>query len=168
MRTRTLLLALPIVMMATASLAADEYPDIKPGLWSSSQTSSNAQMPPQGGKMCTNNDVAKAFADMAKNPNRPCKVLSHSHTGSTFTSETECNFGGTIKHNKSVMVATGDTAIHTEVQSDDGTSITLDMKYLGACPADMVPGDFVSNNGMRINVLKGMAAGAAPPPPPSH
>jgi hypothetical protein len=42
------------------------------------------------------------------------------------------------------------------------------MKYLGACPADMVPGDFVSNNGMRINVLKGMAAGAAPPPPPSH
>jgi hypothetical protein len=31
--------------------------------------------------------------------------------------------------------------------------VTSDSKYVGACPAGMVPGDFVGANGMKFNIL---------------
>jgi hypothetical protein len=167
MQNRMLLLAVPVLFIATSSLAAD-YPDIKAGLWSSTGTSSNAKVPPQTGNMCTNNDVIKALAQMQKGPNRPCKAVSHTQSGSTYTTQTECNFGGTVKKTTAVTTAIGDTALHTEIHDSDGSIVmTTDMKYVGACPAGMEPGDYVgANGGMKFNVLK--MADTAPPAPPPH
>jgi hypothetical protein len=165
MKNRNLLLALPALMLATSTFAGD-YPEVKAGLWSTTATNADARMPPQSGTMCTSNDVIKALADMQKGKNLPCKVLSRTQSGSTYTSETECSFGGTVRKTTSVTTATSDTALHTEIHGSDGALVmTNDMKYVGACPAGMVPGDFTGANGMHYNVLHAGAAPGAPVPP---
>jgi hypothetical protein len=53
---------------------------------------------------------------------------------------------------------TGNTAMHAEMTSDDGKMhMVSDSKYVSACPAGMVPGDFVDDQGHKFNLL-------APPP----
>jgi hypothetical protein len=81
------------------------------------------------------------------------------HTGSTYTSEPERNFGGTDTNSKAVLTVTGDTGLHLQFTSSNGVGMVLDMKYLGACPAGMAVGDFVLSNGMKMNVLTGASSG---------
>lgn len=164
MKTRFVLLALPMLYCSAQALAAD-YPDVKSGLWSSSMN-----MAGQGtatGTMCMNNDVMKAQADRAKNnPNGPCKVLSENKSGSTFTVKSQCTFGGVSHITTAVTTMTGNTAMHAEINSDDGKMhMVSDSKYLGDCTAGMVPGDFIDQQGHKINILTPLQAppsGAVP------
>ena len=158
MKTRFLLLAVPMLYCSAQSMAAD-YPDVKSGLWSTS-----INMAGQGthtGTMCMNNDVLKAEAERAKNPNGPCKVLSENRSGPSFTTKSQCTFGGVTHTTTAVTTMTGNTAMHAEVSSDDGkVHMVSDSKYLGACTAGMVPGDFIDEQGHKTNIL-------TPPAPPS-
>ncbi len=158
--------ALALTSLWASSALAVDIPDMKAGLWSSSvQMGTN---PPRNGQMCTNNDVTKQMADMAKNPNNPCKALKESHTGSVYIVQTQCTFNNQTHTSTSTTTVTGNTAMHTEVKGDDGMQLITDSKYIGACPAGMSPGDYVDSKGMKFNMLKGPPSAppqAAPPPP---
>jgi hypothetical protein len=157
------LLALPALICAAQARAAD-YPDVKSGLWSTS-----VNMTGQGthtGTMCMNNDVLKAQAERAKNPGGPCKVLSENRSGSTFTSKSQCTFSGVTHTTTAVTTMTGNTAMHAEVSSDDGKMhMVSDSKYVSACPAGMVPGDFVDEQGHKVNLIAPPPAASAGVPP---
>ena len=138
-----------------AALAhAGDYPTIKEGLWSTTTTMSDGKRPPQTGTMCNSTAVMQSVIDAHKKGDQPCKIINMSHTGSVYTEQTECTFGGQVRKSTSVTTFTGETSVHTEIHQADGNiTVTSDSKYLGACPAGMVPGDFVGADGMKFNIL---------------
>jgi hypothetical protein len=145
-----------------AAAHAGDYPNIKEGLWSTTTTLGDGKRPPQSGTMCNSTAVMQSVIDARKKGDQPCKIVGMSHTGAVYTEQTECNFGGQVRKSTSVTTFTGDTAVHTEIRQADGTVVTSDSKYLGICPAGMVPGDFVGADGMKLNILH--PADVKPPP----
>jgi hypothetical protein len=145
-------------IMSCACIAAvthaGDYPNIKAGLWSTTTTMSDAKRAPQAGTMCNSTAVMQSVIDAHKKTDQPCKIVSLSHSGPVYTEQTECNFGGQVRKSTSVTTFTGDSAVHTEIHQADGTvTVTSDSKYVGVCPAGMVPGDFVGADGMKFNIL---------------
>jgi hypothetical protein len=133
---------------------AGDYPNIKEGLWSTTTTMGDAKRPPQSGTMCNSTAVMQSVIDAHKKGDQPCKITNMSHTGSVYTEQTECTFGAQVRKSTSVTTFTGDTSVHTEIhQADGAATVTSDSKYVGACPAGMVPGDYVGADGMKFNIL---------------
>ena len=142
-----------VAWLAAAAHAAD-YPNIKEGLWSTTTTIGDGKRPPQIGTMCNSTAVMQSVIDARKKGDQPCKIINLSHAGSVYTEQTECTFGGQVRKSTSVTTFTGETSVHTEIhQADGAVTVTSDSKYLGACPAGMVPGDFVGADGMKFNIL---------------
>jgi hypothetical protein len=140
--------------IASAAQAGD-YPDIKAGLWSTTTTMQDTRLPPQTGTMCNSTAVMQSVIDAHKKAtDQPCKITSMTHNGSVYTEQTECSFGGQVRKSTSVTTFTGDSAVHTEIHQADGSvTVTSDSKYVGSCPAGMVPGDYVGADGMKLNIL---------------
>ena len=149
-------------LLGGSSYAAD-VPDIKPGLWTTTTTTGEAQRPPVTASMCSSTALLQALVDQRlKGPNHPCKRVSVTHSGSTITEQSECKFGDTVAKSKSVTVVTGNTAVHTEIHQEGKSAVIVsDSKYVGACPAGMQLGDFIADNGMKANILQ--PDGAEPP-----
>ena len=139
----------------TAAAQAGDYPDIRAGLWSTTTTMKNTGLPPQTGTMCNSTAVMQSVIDAHKKAtDQPCKITSMTHNGSVYTEQTECSFGGQVRKSTSVTTFTGDSAVHTEIHQADGSvTVTSDSKYVGSCPAGMVPGDYVGADGMKLNIL---------------
>jgi len=139
--------------LATAAHAGD-YPNIREGLWTTTTTMADAKRPPQTGSMCNSTAVMQSVIDAHKKSDQPCKIVSLNHSGPVYTEQTECTFAGQVRKSTSVTTFTGDTAVHTEMHQADGSvTVTSDSKYVGACPAGMVPGDYVGADGMKFNIL---------------
>ena len=141
--------------IAAAAAQAGDYPEIKAGLWSTTTTMRDTRLPPQTGTMCNSTAVMQSVIDAHKKAtDQPCKITSMTHTGSVYTEQTECNFGGQVRKSTSVTTFTGDSAVHTEIHQADGSvTVTSDSRYVGSCPAGMVPGDYVGADGMKLNIL---------------
>jgi hypothetical protein len=149
-----LLLGLMSCACIAAAAHAGDYPNIKEGLWSTTTTMADGKHPPQTGTMCNSTAVMQSVIDAHKKTDQPCKIISMSHSGSVYTEQTECTFGGQVRKSTSVTTFAGDTAVHTVMHHADGTvTVTSDSKYIGACPTGMVPGDFVGADGMKFNIL---------------
>lgn len=161
---KTMLSGLFACAVLGASAHAADVPDIKAGLWSTTTTSGDAQLPAVTASLCSSTALLQTLVDQRlKGPNPPCKRLSVNQSGATITELSECKFGDTVTKSKSVTVVTGNTAVHTEIhQEGKGGVIVSDSKYVGACPAGMQLGDFVADNGMKANILH--PESAAPPP----
>jgi hypothetical protein len=145
-----------VVLLALSSAVAfaGDYPIMKDGLWSTTVTMASNKVPPQSGTMCNSTAVFQAMMDARKGPNRPCQSSGVEHSGSTYTDHMTCNFGGRVTQTTTIATFTGDTAVHTEIHQADGTvSMSSDSKYLGSCPAGMVPGDYVDSKGTKFNIL---------------
>jgi hypothetical protein len=65
---------------------------------------------------------------------------------------------------QSVTKFTGDSSYHTDINSKfsppmmgrSDSVMTQDAKWVGACPADLIPGDVVMGNGMKVNIKQMM------------
>ncbi|HEY1313084.1 MAG TPA: DUF3617 family protein [Steroidobacteraceae bacterium] len=134
---------------------AGDVPDVKPGLWKTTTTTGDPNVPAQSGTMCTSTALLQTLFDQRlKDPARPCKQTSVVHSGTTITEQTECKFDGTVKRNKVVTVVSGDTEVRTEIHEEGKNTVTVsDSKWLSACPAGMQLGDFVGADGMKFNIL---------------
>jgi hypothetical protein len=126
-----------------------DLPDVKEGLWESSTMMPGAMDKPVRSTMCNSNAVSrKMFEDTHRSADRPCKEIRTERSGSVITSETECNFNGTVTRSKAVTKLTGNTGIHLEVYKADNTiESVIDMKWVGACPAGMKLGDVTGPDG---------------------
>ena len=149
--------ALPVV-------AIDNLPQLKEGLWSvTTETISN----PAGSKIegsysvCRNHDYddkARARAKVMKG----CTVTSETFEGGKYTIVSHCEVPGMVFESKGVTALTSDTTTHTEshttykpaMRGIDETTMIMDQKYEGACPADMQPGDRKDKDGKVIHLAQ--------------
>jgi hypothetical protein len=163
------LLARAAVLAAAAAAAianvgvarADEpqLPFLKDGLWESHiHQTINDQQTEHTVRMCQTADTQRqerAFSASLRQKNQ-CTYSLKRQSGSVYVSENRCQAGalaGTLS--KGTMTFQGDTAYRDEVdilQNGNVKTTVTDAKYVGACPADMKPGDTIFDNSVRSNI----------------
>jgi Protein of unknown function (DUF3617) len=152
------------VLLSLASAHAADPPDVKEGLWSSqTQTIDNPGNKRGGGlvTICRSHAYDQYVKDLAaRMPG--CKKLSENSSGHIRTSALQCTVGNTVIDTKETTTFQHDTAIHSETHAtytpplygvSDSTMI-MDQKYLGSCPAEMQPGDMKGADGKIVNTWK--------------
>ena len=144
-----------------------DVPDIKAGLWSTTTSTGDAQVPAVTVSMCSSTALLQTLVDQRlKGPNHPCKQISVAHIGSTIKEQAECKFDDTVTKSTSITVVTGNTAVHTEIHQEGNSAVIVsESKYVGACPAGMKLGDYVADNGVKANILHPESAKAPPKTP---
>lgn len=160
---RTLIAVTLVVAAAQAAAAEPDLPKRKPGLWET--TVSMPGMP--GGampamKMC----IDAATDDLVGGPNgagrEHCEKVDIRHESARYVIESVCRFGETKTHTTGWFEGSFDSDYHGELNTTydppmqgmkDG-KVVIAGRWLGACPADMKPGDMLLPNGMKINPSK--------------
>jgi len=159
-RTMTAI-ALCALLMAGVGARADSFPPRKAGLWQVEMTMAGMQMPPQQMKMCIDPATDAEMYRLGMNASQGmCDKPEVRRNGSTVTVATVCKMGDSKVTTQAVSKFTGDTAYHTDASTrfdppmagQDQSTMTQEAKWTGSCPADMVPGDVVMGNGVKINI----------------
>lgn len=150
---------------ATAATASDPLagvssgPGLKAGLWQTTVKTSAMTSGSLTSKMCLDDALSKKFQDMGtSNPGKmDCKPVSGSRNGNVIDITTVCKDDSLTVNNQMHMEITGEDSYHQTVTQSytpelmKPTTSEIDGKYLGACPADMKPGD-LDLGGMKINM----------------
>jgi hypothetical protein len=152
------------VLLSFAFAHAADLPDVKEGLWSSqTQTIDNPGNKRGGGlvTICRSHAYDQYVKGMAaKMPG--CKKLSESVIGHIHTSALRCTVGNTVIDTRETTTFQGDTAVHSETHVTytpplygvSASTMIMDQKYLGSCPADLQPGDMKGAEGKIVNTWK--------------
>ena len=155
MSTRNLLMLATTFSLCAVSAAA-ELPTRKPGLWEITMTMGNPKIPPRVEKVCldaaTNQLLYKVGAGASQ---KMCSKVDIQNSGGKVVVDSQCNLGNTKSSTHSVTTMMGDTAYHTDVSvhydpplfGKSDSTLTHDAKWIGACPADMRPGDLTMDTG---------------------
>lgn len=139
---------------------AQDLPPRKPGLWQIDMTMPAAPGPQQM-RMCIDSGTDAEMFKMGMNAARgSCDKPSITRSGSVVTIDSTCKMGETRMTTHAVTKFTADTAYHTEADTRmdppmpgrEAMKITQEGKWVGACPADMTPGDVAMGNGAKMNV----------------
>jgi len=164
-----------VLTAAAASLAiAQDYPKLRSGQWEMTTTSVKAGAgAPTKSTMCTDDALQKEMISMGAGMRKEmCTKNEFRRDGSKITMSSECRIGDSKVVTSAVMTLSGDTGYKTRIASSfdppfmgmKDSQTTLEGKYVGACRDGMVPGDFITPGGQKINI-KGMAMGKPPTPP---
>jgi hypothetical protein len=152
------------VLLSFASAHAADRPDVKEGLWSSqTQTIDNPGNKRGGGLMtiCRSHAYDQYVKDLAaKMPG--CNKASESTSGHIISTTLRCTVENTVIDTKETATFQGNTAVHSETHATytpplygvSESTMIMDQKYLGDCPADMQPGDMKSADGRIVNSWK--------------
>lgn len=147
------------------ALYAADPPAVKEGLWSIHTTSIDkpGNKKSEGTRsICRSHEYDVRIRQQSENKQKQiCKTFTETSTGNTFTTESECNVQGSVVKGKTVTTFT-DASIHAETHATNtppvfGTAestVVLDQKYVGACPAGMEPGDFMDSTGKITHVKR--------------
>jgi hypothetical protein len=148
------LVAVGIVAMFGSALALDALPGKKPGLWVSSKLihfnmagqPSDTDKTPRVDAMCTDASTDAIEAKLLAGGVGKCGLRIEG-SGHTYTISGACpdpmgGGGQMVTHGKFVWKS--DIEIHMESQSTSphmSSSVIADAKWVGACPAGVMPGD---------------------------
>lgn len=153
--------ALLLGATACGTARADDFPPRKAGLWQVDMTMPGGQMPPQQMKMCIDPATDAEMYQLGMNAAQGmCNKPDLHRNGSTVTVSTICKMGESQVTSQTVTKFTGDTAYHTDANTKfdppmagrGEAVVTQDAKWVGPCPADMVAGDVLMGNGMKMNI----------------
>jgi hypothetical protein len=144
---------LGVCVWASWSLAVD-FPKRKPGLWEITRPMPNAKLPPQVQRVCLDaaTDALLYRYGLGVSHDR-CSKLDLRNVGGSLQVDAVCKLGGSQMSLHKVISYQGDTSYHedTSVHYDPpllgktgDSKSTQDGKWLGACGADMKPGDLVT------------------------
>jgi hypothetical protein len=131
-------------------------PEVKEGLWSiHTQSIDNPGNKKSEGTytLCRNHAYDQAAQARAKTT-KGC-TLSESFEGGKYSSQSHCVVGSTVIESKGTVTFQGDTATHSETHATytpamagvSETTMIMDQKYVGSCPAGAVPGDRIGADG---------------------
>jgi hypothetical protein len=152
-----IILCSALLFAAEGAYAADP-PAMKEGLWSIHTVSTDqpGNKKTEGTRsICRNHAYDERVRAMAAQKSATtCKTISENSSSGTITTETQCSVGGSVLRTKGIVTFSGDTA-HSETHSTytpamygvSETTMVMDQKYVGACPAGMEPGDMMDANG---------------------
>jgi Protein of unknown function (DUF3617) len=161
---KTLFSVWAAVMLSVGVAHAADPPQVKEGLWSS-----HMQTIDQPGNkriegtttICRSHAYDQYVKDLASKV-QGCRTLSQNLQGHTFTSAMECVTGDRVIDTKETAIFQGDEAVHSETHATytpamygvSETTMIVDQKYLGSCPAGSQPGDMKNADGTLINTWK--------------
>jgi hypothetical protein len=153
---------LVLVMVAVvplASAAAVELPERKPGLWEITTTRQDA--PPQAVSICVDHATEAGLSALGTNAAKGmCSKTEINRDGDVLTVDSVCRIGSRQSTTHSVTTFAGDSASHSEIHITfdpplnrrSETNMVKDAKWMGACPAEMTPGDMLLPNGVKMNI----------------
>jgi hypothetical protein len=139
----------------------------KPGLWE--MTTVQGSSPPSTLKACMDEKTDELFSNMIGGLQKSkCPDLQVHTDGSKITSDGVCKLGATQATLHGVVVFQGNTSYQTDTHAHydpplmgkTDVHITETGKWVGACGADMQPGDVVMPGGQKINLNKLNMGGA--------
>ena len=144
---------------ADPTAALDNGPGLKPGLWEST-VMVPGMTSGMTAKMCLDEGLSKKFAQMGtSNPGKmDCSPVNATRAGGVIDVTTQCKTDGMTATMKMHMEMTGDDAYHQTIVTSydpkmmDPTTVTVDGKFKGACPATMKAGDMDTGMGKTINM----------------
>jgi len=160
--------ALPVALAFAAPANAQDFPKLKPGLWSQTTTTvGRAKAPPQVSTLCLDESTQQYVYRMSMGMAAGlCSKHDLKATANKVTIDAVCDLGVTRMQTKSVTTLSGDAAYRTEVHAVfdpplKGTprdSVTIvDGKHVGACKEGQQPGDMTLPNGQTMNIRQWMA-----------
>ncbi|MGO9097343.1 MAG: DUF3617 domain-containing protein [Bryobacteraceae bacterium] len=143
------------LVLPTANAA--NPPGVREGLWSvHTQSIDNPGNKKSEGTYTLCRDHAYDESVLAKAKNmKGCTTNSESFEGGKYSSEMHCAVAGTVVESKGTTIFQGDTSTHSESRATynppmagiSETTMIMDQKYVGACPAGAQPGDRTDANG---------------------
>jgi hypothetical protein len=162
MKRVCLTVLLSTVFVASAFVAdtwADEFPARKPGEWDI--TIMRGDKAAGTIKMCVDKETDQLLYKIGGGLSHQfCQHSDVKVTGNVVTSQSECTIHGSTVTALSITTFDGDTAFHLETKSHfdpaflGKTDVVTKQegKWVGDCPADMKPGDFVMGHGIKVNI----------------
>jgi hypothetical protein len=162
--------AAAVLLAGAAPVWADELPSRKDGLWEIKATMER----PNGGprtmtsRTCVDAAVEKVTKDIRVQAG--CDKDEVKQSGDTFTVDAVCRLrgpaGGTGTYH-AVTTGSFDSAYTaTETWQAEGAPVAMTMKtearWLGPCAADQKPGDVITSDGRKQNILDRMQNRGAP------
>ena len=147
-----------LVLIAMPALAA-ELPSRKPGQWEITMTLENRNVPGQTVRQCidaaTDQSMQSSAGAIAQ---AACSRRDVQRSGNLITIDSTCTVGGKPSTSHAVITGSFDSAYTMKVtsQSEGGASraMTISAKWLGPCAADQKPGDMITANGTKLNILE--------------
>jgi hypothetical protein len=166
-------IAAGVLLAALPAWAASavELPTRKAGLWELKMLRAGSTTPEITMQHCTDETTDKKMttqlSPMAKDN---CTKNDTQKTATGYVTDSVCSFNGVTMTSHSEVIGDFNSGYSVKVTShNDGapagaprdTDMTLEAKWLGACPADQKPGDIVMPGGFRMNItdmekLKGL------------
>ena len=151
---------IPIALIALAGLcgvaAAADLPHRKPGLWEMTSHSATSESSEITRRICLDKESEGLLnrQAVASGQEACAKVEMHS-TGNQFTATAVCSMGSVKMTSEATTTFVSDTASTTKVHTTFDPPLAGrsqfdthdEAKWLGACPADMKPGDMILKTG---------------------
>jgi hypothetical protein len=161
---KTLIFSASALLLASGTAYAVDPPDMKEGLWSihsqsidnpGNKTSSAAYT------LCRSHAYDQSVRVAAKAV-KGCTTVSESFLAGKYSNATRCVVANTVIEGKGTTTMQGDSSFHTESHSTytpplygvSETTMIMDQKYVGSCPAGVQPGDRTSADGKVIHLGK--------------
>lgn len=148
--------SLAAVLAFSNAAVGDTLPKRKAGLWEVSVTPSHAPRP-HVSKQCVDEATdAKLQSMMQHGPAKEsCSKNEFTKTATGFESHAECNVGPGKMTSVGTFSGDFDTSYTGEVVmtfdppmfGDGRSTLSISAKWIGPCPADMKPGEIVTENG---------------------
>jgi hypothetical protein len=166
-------LFLLLAVLALPALAQD-YPNLKPGLWEMDRASDRPGGQPNRATMCLDASVQKDMFDMGAGAMKGmCSKHDFKLSGNRGTGDFVCNMGGSTMHAKSTMTLDGNSAYRTEIDTTynppfmgrERTKTVITARNVGPCKPGQRPGDLVMPNGQTMNMRDVMNGTKKPGPP---
>jgi hypothetical protein len=163
MKTMLVPVALALLLPIGMANAADP-PQLKEGLWSiHRQTIDNPgnKKTESASTICRSHAYDQHVQSLAKS-RKGCTMVKENFQGGKYSTEMHCVVAGTTIDTKGTAVYQGDTSAHNETHTTyspafggvtDSTMI-MDQKYTGSCPAGAQPGDMTSADGRVVHLWK--------------
>jgi hypothetical protein len=131
-------------------------PEMKEGLWTiHTQSIDNPGNKKSEGTYSLCRSHAYDLAVQARAKNTKGCTISESFEGGKYSSQSHCVVGSTVIESKGTATFQGDTAAHSETHATyspamagiSETTMIMDQKYAGSCPAGAVAGDRITADG---------------------
>ena len=169
---RQAVLFLVLLLGATQVLAAD-LPQRKSGLWEIKvQSFRNETVRTM--QMCVDQQTDNAFLQLVElRWHESCKKVTLRREGDKQLVDAECKLGGADHKAKTHAVITGTFDSEYKIEStstfekpiqekSEGTS-KIEARWTGPCQPDQKPGDLISDNGKKVNLIELQNAGPKSP-----
>lgn len=160
LRTTTLAVGIATLALLCLRAQADDLPDIRPGLWEMHMKMSAAAGAPgmdRVMKVCQDSSSKKRM-DAAGPGGGDCNTTFRKIDASHYEMSSHCTSAQSTINSVGTVTVAADT-MHTEIRTAysppmagmQQTTMTRDDRYLGACPANMQPGDQIGLNGAVVH-----------------